>query len=116
MFSSRQYEEVNPLVEISFAVITPGAVGNSTIVATATAFQLTAAGSAVPASFALGDQLEIFPSAAAACNGVNVSAVPTATPGTAEVYFQNNTGGSITPVAGAKYTIVASRLPATLVS
>lgn len=64
-----------------------------------------------PATFALGDQLEIFPSAAAATNGVNVSASPTATAGTAGVYFTNNTGGSITPVATATYVIVATRFP-----
>jgi hypothetical protein len=116
MFQQRQFGEIQPLTEISFAVITPGAVGNGTTVGTATAFTLGATGSASPASFALGDQLEIFPSAAAAANGVNITAVPTATVGTAEVYFQNQTGGPITPVAGAKYTIIATRLPATLVS
>lgn len=116
MFQARQSEEIQPLIEISFATISPGAVGNGTTVVTSTAFTLGAAGSASPATFALGDQLEIFPSAAAATNGVNVTAIPGATPGTASVYFQNNTGGSITPVASQKYTIIATRLPATLVS
>jgi hypothetical protein len=116
MFQIRQVEEIIPLVEISFANITPGAVGNGTTVATVTAFTLGAAGSGVPATFALGDQIEIYASSGAATNGVIVTAAPTATPGTAQVYFQNATGGSITPVASSKYTIVATRLPATLVS
>jgi len=116
MFSSRQYEEVNPLVEISFAAISPGAVGGTATVATAVAFKLGSSGSSQPATFALGDQLEIFPSAASATNGIAVYAAPTATPGTAEVYFQNNTGGSITPVASSVYTIIATRLVNTLVS
>jgi hypothetical protein len=116
MFQVRQSEEIQPLIELSFANISPGAVGNGVTVATATAFTLGSAGSASPATFALGDQLEVFASAGAATNGVNVTAVPTATQGTAEVYFQNQTGGSITPVAAQKYTIIATRIPATLVS
>lgn len=116
MFSSRQFEEISPLQEVSSANISPGAVGNTTIVVTSTAFTLGAAGSASPATFAIGDQLEIFPASTAATNGVNVTAVPGVTPGTASVYFTNNTGGSVTPVAGSKYTIVATRLVNTLVA
>lgn len=114
MFQTRQYEEIQPFVEISKANITPGAVNNATTVVTATAFLIGGiAGN--PATFALGDQLEIFPSAAAACNGINVSAVPGPTAGTASVYFQNNTGGNITPVGGASYTIVATRITPTTI-
>jgi hypothetical protein len=117
MFQQRQVAEINPLVELSFANITPGAVGNTTTVTVAAqAFTLGTAGSASPATFTLGDQLAIYPSAAAAINGLIVSASPTATPGTATVTFYNGTGGSITPVAGAKYAVQATRLPATLVS
>ena len=116
MFQARQVQEILPLVEISFANISPGAVGTGATVATSSAFTLAASASGAPATFALGDQLEIYPSSGAATNGVIVTAAPTATPGTAEVYFQNQTGGSVTPVASSKYTIVATRLPATLVS
>ena len=116
-FQQRQAAEIYPLTEISFANLTPGAVGNTTTVTVAaTAFTLGAAGTAQPATFALGDQLEIWPSAAAAVNGLVVSAAPTATPGTALVTFYNGTGGSVTPVAGSKYTIVAIRLAANIVS
>lgn len=117
MFQQRQIAETYPLVEISFANITPGAVANTTTVTVAAqAFTLGAAGSASPATFALGDQLEIWPSAAAACNGLVVSASPGVTPGTAVVTFYNGTGSSITPVAGAKYTILALRLAANIIT
>ena len=116
MFQQRQIAEVNPLTEFSFATATPGAVANGTTVAVLVACTLGATGSGFPATFALGDQLEVYASAAAATNGINVSASPSATPGSAYLYFQNQTGGSITPVAGAKYTLSATRLPATLVS
>jgi hypothetical protein len=115
MFQQRLQEEMNPLNEMSFSVVSPGAVGNNTTVAVSAAFTLGAAGSASPATVQLGDQIEIFPPASAATNGLSVSAYPTATPGTVEVYFQNATGGSITPVSGT-YRIVATRFPNNLVT
>ena len=116
-FYQRQYAEIVPLNEISFANLSPGAVGNgTTVTVAATAFTLGAAGSASPATFALGDYLEVYPSTAAATNGLVVTAVPTATAGTALVTFYNGTGGSVTPVASSKYTIVAQRLAANIVS
>lgn len=115
MFQVRQFEEIQPLVEISYVTLAPGAVGNGTTVGVSGACTLGNVGSGFAATFALGDQLEIFPPAGAACNGIVVSAAPTATPGTLEANFQNATGGSITPVSG-KYTVVATRLSNTLVS
>jgi len=114
MFQQKQVAEINPLVETSFATVSPGAVGNNATVSVAVAFTLGSV-SGNPATFALGDQLEIFAPAGAATNGIVVSAAPTATAGTARVYFQNATGGSITPVSGT-YTIVATRFPPNLVS
>jgi hypothetical protein len=114
-FAVRQIEEINPLSEISVANMTPGAVGNGTTVFVSQAFTLGSPGSAFPATGALGDQIELYPSAAAATNGLNITAYPTATPGTYAVYFTNNTGGSITPVAGAKYIAVATRFPNTAI-
>lgn len=116
MFSSRQYEEISPLVEVSFVALTPGAVNNATTVGASGACKLANATSTQPATFALGDQLEVFPAAGAATNGVNVTACPTATGGTAQFYFTNATGGNITPVGGALYTVIATRLVNTLVS
>lgn len=117
MFQPRQIDEVQQLTEVSYANMTPGAVANgaTTLVGVAQAFTVGAAGSTSPATFALGDQLEIYPSPAANANGVSVSAFPTATPGTAQVYFTNSTAGSITPTAGAKYTIIATRITPTLI-
>lgn len=117
MFQQRLSEEaVNPLIEISFANMTPGTVNNNSTVGVSQACTLGAPGSAFPATFALGDQIEVFPSAVAACNGIVVSAAPGPTPGTAVVNFQNATGGNITPVGGSKYTFIVTRLPNTLVS
>jgi len=65
------------------------------------------------ATFALGDNLEVIAPAAAALNGIVVTASPSATPGTCVVSFQNNTGAGITPVASTKYTILAKRFPPT---
>lgn len=116
MFQQRQSTEINPLSEISFVTLSPGAVTNGSTVYVTGACKLGAAGSAFPATFALGDQLEVYPASGSATNGVLVSAAPTATGGTAGFYFQNNTGGSITPVASSVYTVVATRYPANLVS
>lgn len=113
MFQARQVEEINPLIEHSFAAMTPGAVGGTNTVGVSQAFTLSGG---TPATFALGDQLEIAPSSGANTNGINVSASPTATAGTAYVNFTNATGGSVTPTAGASYRIVATRFPATLVT
>jgi len=108
MYQPRQFEEMQPLSELSFSVsFTPGAVANNTTISSAQA--CTLGGTTVPASFALGDQLEVFAPAAAATNGLVVSAAPGPTPGTAVFYFQNGTLGSITPVA-AVYKVIATRL------
>lgn len=108
MFQTRQIEDIMQLVEVSkTAALSPGAVGNGTTV--------SATAVCAGATFALGDQLEIFAPASAATNGVLVSAAPTATAGTAQVYWQNQTGGSITPVASQVYTIVATRITPTLI-
>lgn len=117
MFQPRQVDEIQAQTEISFGVATPGAVasGAATLVGAGVACVVGGPGNTSPATFALGDQLEVYPSAAAACNGLSVNAFPTATAGTCELYFTNITGGSITPVAGAKYTIVATRLNPTVV-
>jgi hypothetical protein len=117
MFQSRQYEEIQPLMEVSRCVATPGAVGNGTTVAAigTNCFIGTQTGtSGSPATFALGDQLEVFPSAAAAVGNLIVTAAPGNTPGVCALYFQNQTGGSVTPVAGALYTIVATRISQTV--
>lgn len=117
MFQQRQFAEVYPLVEISFAALTPSAVSaGATVGVTATACTLGNTGSGLPATFAVGDQLEVWPSPGAATNGLIVSAAPSATVGSATFSFYNPTAGSITPVAGSKYTIVAVRTAANIVT
>lgn len=111
MFAQRNVAEIDPVVEWSFsASFTPGAVANNTIVTSSqpctVGNPLTA--SLFPATFALGDQLEVFPPATALTNGLQVTASPGPTAGTAIFYFSNGTLGSITPVAGI-YKVLAKR-------
>lgn len=111
-FQQKQYGDISPLNEVSQATVSPGAVATATTVGVSVA--CTILGGTVPATFAMGDQLEVFPPAAAALAGISVVASPTATVGTAAFQFTNATGGSITPVSGV-YRIVATRLPATMI-
>lgn len=115
-FSQRQINELQPLAEVSFCTATPGAVGNGATVAVAVTATLGNAGSASPATFGIGDLIQVYPASTSGTNGIIVTAAPTATPGTVELYFQNSTGGSVTPVAGATYKLVAYRTQANLVS
>jgi hypothetical protein len=113
MFAQRQTEELYDY-EVSFtAAASPGAITNGSVVAASNACTLSGG---KPATFALGDVLEVIAPAGAALNGVAVSAQPTATAGTAQLIFLNNTGGSITPTASTVYKIVAKRLRANVVA
>jgi hypothetical protein len=109
MFQQRQLNEIEALIEVSNTpALTPGAVGNGSTVAVSAACTLQ--GTTSPATFALGDNLqEVIAPAAAALNGIVVFAGPGPTPGTCFVYFQNQTGGSITPTAATAYKIIAKR-------
>ena len=114
-FSQRQINEIQPLAEVSAGTATPGAVTNNTTVAVTMACVIGGTGGPA-ATFGIGDWLQDYPAAGSGVNGISVTAAPTATPGTAEVYFQNNTGGTITPVAGSAYKIVAYRTSPTVIS
>jgi hypothetical protein len=110
VFQQRQYNEIQ-LVEISqTAAVSPGAIVDAAVSHSTAA--CTLGGTTTPATFGLGDVLEVIPPAGAALNGVEVKAFPTATVGTCNLVFLNNTGGSITPTASTKYTIRAKRLSA----
>jgi hypothetical protein len=115
-FNSRQINELQPLAEVSFCTATPGAVGNNTTVGVTVSATLGAAGSGFPATFGLGDWIQVYPSAGAATNGISVTAAPNATAGSVTLYFQNNSGASVTPVAGATYKLIAYRQSNSLVS
>ena len=112
-FNQRQLAEVYPLIEVAYVTLTPGAVGNGTTVYATAAATTTPPGvsPAVPATAVNGDYLETIAPAGAALNGVQIQAVPTATPGTYGFYFTNNTGGSVTPVASSVYKVIAARIP-----
>ena len=115
-FNQRQINELQPLAEISFCTATPGAITNGSTVYSAVAATLGAAGSGSPATFAIGDWIQVYPASNAVTNGVSVTAAPTGTAGTVGLYFQNNTGSTVTPLAGATYKLVAYRTQATIVS
>ena len=111
MFAQRNVAEVAPLIEWSFTPsFTPGAVGNNATVGSSQVCTVgnPTAPSAFPATFAVGDTLLVFPPAAALTNGLVVTAAPGIAAGTATLYFQNATGGAVTPVAGV-YKILAVR-------
>jgi hypothetical protein len=113
-FANRQFEEIVGFVEVSnTAAASPGAVGNGTTVGVSVACTLQ--GTTTAATFALGDVLDVIAPISAALNGILLSAAPTATPGTCFLYFQNQTGGSVTPVASTVYRIVARRYRADLI-
>lgn len=107
-FANRQWEEIVGFVEVSTtAASSPGAVGNGTTVAVSVACTLQ--GTTTPANFSNGDLLDAIAPASAALNGILLTASPGPTPGTCFLYFQNQTGGSITPVAASVYKIIARR-------
>jgi hypothetical protein len=107
-FSSRQYEELYGYIEVSFtAAVSPAAVGANANVGVG-GVNCTLNGGQ-PATIALGDLLDVIPLAAAATNGIIVSAAPSATPGQIAMQFYNPTGGTITPTTQV-YKIIARRV------
>jgi hypothetical protein len=114
MFQQRQLNEIYAFFEVSnTAAATPGAITNGSSVNATNICTLQ--GTTNLATFALGDNLDVIAPASAALNGVEVAAYPTATPGTCQLVFTNNTGGTVTPTAGATYKIVAKRFRADIV-
>ena len=114
MLQQRQLNEVYALFEVSTsAAASPGAITNGSVVQATNACTLQGTTSA--ATFALGDNLEVIAPASAALNGVEVKAFPTATAGTCNLVFVNNTGGTVTPVASSVYKIIAKRFRADIV-
>jgi hypothetical protein len=113
MFQQRQLNEIFPLIEVSFSATgTPGALTTGTAGRVTVACFVGGPGAAntSPATFALGDDLEVVvPATAGNMAGMIVSATPSATPGTCTIAFQNASAGTITPTT-AQYTIVAKRL------
>ena len=109
MFQTRQLEDLYASFELSqTTAISPGAITNGTTVGVSTACTLQ--GTTNAATFALGDELDdVIAPASAALNGVVVFAAPMATPGTCIVYFQNQTGGTVTPTASTVYKVLAKR-------
>ena len=108
MFQQRQLNEIYAQYEVSnSAAASPGAITNGSLVQATNA--CTIQGTTSPATFALGDSLEVIAPASAALNGVEVKAFPTATAGTCNLVFLNNTGGTVTPTASSVYRIIAKR-------
>lgn len=116
-FASRQFEELYQYVEVSFTpAVSPGAITNGSVVQSTQACVVGSPGSAVASQIALGDILDVVAPASAALNGVTVTAQPTATVGTINLIFTNNTGGSVTPTASTQYKIIARRVTNNLIA
>lgn len=113
MFQQRQLNEIFSFIEVSFSATgTPGALttGTSGRITVACVVGGAAAGNTSPATFALGDDLEVVvPASAGNLAGMIVSATPSATAGTAVIAFYNASAGTITPTT-AQYTIIAKRV------
>jgi len=108
MLQQRQLNDIYALYEVSQTPAqSPGAVGAATTVVVNTV-SCTIAGTTVPATFALGDSLEVVAPASAVLNGVEVRATVSAA-GVCSLIFYNPTAGSITPVASSVYKIIAKR-------
>jgi hypothetical protein len=109
MFQQRQLNEIYTSIEVSAtAAASPGAITNTSLVQATNACVIP--GTTNAATFALGDVLIVQPPASAALNGVEVKAFPTATAGTCNLVFLNNTGGTVTPTASTVYKIIATRV------
>lgn len=113
MFQQRQLNDIYQLVEVSVtAAVSVGAVNNNSVAGPAVV-ACKAGGN--PATFALGDTLEVYAPAGAALNGVVLLASPSTTAGSCFLTAVNTTGGAVTPTASSIYTIVAKRVTPQLI-
>ena len=116
MFQQRQLNDIYQLVEVSFATVSPGAITTgSKAVVTVTPVLGSATGTQ-NATIALGDSVEVIPSAGVgSVAGLVITALPTGvSAGQVIVSFYNASAGTITPTSGT-YTFVAKRYTNTLI-
>jgi hypothetical protein len=115
MLQQRQVNDIEQLIEISFGTVTVGSITQVTALSVTVPFVIGSPSSSSPATFQIGDQLEIVvPAAASPVAGLIISAQPTSTPGTAIVSFWNASSGAIAPTS-AVYRIIAKRLTPTVI-
>jgi hypothetical protein len=111
MFQSRQINEIYNLVEVSFATFTLAASNAGTTFTQNTNFVLNNLNSPFSvATFALGDIIELYPSASVGTvGGLVIQGTPTSTPGQLTLAVFNRSGSTITPGAG-QWICVAKRI------
>ena len=117
MFQQRQINDIYQLVEVSFSgTVSPGAITTGSKAVVTVACVVGGAGNTSPATFALGDDLEVIaPSAAGATGGLIIQANPTSTPGTCTIAFFNASGGTITLTSSTGWVIFAKRVTPQLI-
>ena len=117
MFTSRQFNELFLEEVATTGPLTTGSItsGNSkTLTVACVAGNISAVGTA-PATFQLGDILEVcLPPDANNPNGLIVDAWPTATQGTCVIALYNSSGAPKNANTTLGYTIVARRVPANI--
>lgn len=110
-FAQRQLNEIYSQIEVSFATVNPGAIttGSKAAVTVTPVVGGPGSGNTLPSQCALGDSVDVIPSAAAGnVSGLLITASVSAA-GTIIVGFFNATGGTITPTS-AVWTFVTKRL------
>lgn len=117
MFQQRQLNEIFQFIEVSYTgTVNPGGITTGSKAVVTVACVIGGPGNTSPATFALGDDLEVIPAAAAgALGGLIIQASPTATAGTVTLSFFNSSGGTITPTSSTAWVIVGKRITPTLV-
>src|SRR5271157_1518504 len=116
MMQHRMLNDIYQLTEVSWAkAVNPGLISTGSQTTQTIACVFGGPQGTIPAQFALGDTLEVVPGAGASpVAGLQILALPTATPGTVAITFYNFTGGAITPLS-ATYTIIAHRVTPTVI-
>jgi hypothetical protein len=116
MFQQRQVNDIEQLLEISFAqTVSPGPITSGSSVNVTVTAVLGSIYGTQPGSCVLGDQIEVVvPAGAAPIAGVQVQAQPTGTPGQVGITFLNSSGSTVTPTS-ANYTLITKRYTKTLI-
>ena len=117
MFQQRQLNDVFQLLEVSYTgTVNPGGITTGSKAVVTVACVVGGISNTSPATFTLGDDLEIIPAAGAgALGGLIITAQPTATAGTCTISFYNASTGTITPTSSTGWVVVGKRITPTLV-
>jgi hypothetical protein len=114
MLQQRQVNDIQQLIEVSFGIaIAPGAISTGTSLQVSVPAVIGGIYGTAKATFALGDELVVAPIGNLNLSGIQLTALPTTTPGTLLLTFFNTNVGTTTPFLG-NYIIVATRYTPTV--